>query len=173
MTSTRAIRQHEHDNNLARCCIVALTGLASATARLEALSSGVDHYMTKPLSFKALGSLLKKEEERKALEDEKRTKRRESMAAEQQAKTPDHPHIEHDAETHSQRPSSDIGSQQAGTTERFSGTSENESQHTQQESESRTGVDSASSLENSYPEVETKGDGVQQVHNEDRQKSEM
>ncbi|RYF42470.1 MAG: response regulator, partial [Cytophagaceae bacterium] len=59
MTTTRAIRDYEHENNMKRCRIVALTGLASASARLEALSSGVDHFMTKPLNFKALGSLLK------------------------------------------------------------------------------------------------------------------
>jgi CheY-like chemotaxis protein len=173
MTSTRAIRQYERDNSLARCCIVALTGLASATARLEALSSGVSHFMTKPLSFKTLGSLLRKEEEKKALKEEKRATRRESTTAEQQAKTPVHPHSEHDAEPHSQRPSSDIGFEQAGTTERFSGISENESQHTQQESESRAGVDSASSLETSYPKPEVKGGGVQQAHEENRQTREM
>lgn len=72
MTSTRAIREHEDMNNIERCRIVALTGLASASARLEALSSGVDHFMTKPLNFKALGALLRKEEERKILEKEAR-----------------------------------------------------------------------------------------------------
>jgi CheY-like chemotaxis protein len=83
MTSTRAIRQHEADNKLPRCRIVALTGLASASARLEALSSGVDHFMTKPLDFKALGSLLKKEEERKSRE---RTNR-EGKASLEESKT--------------------------------------------------------------------------------------
>tara|TARA_R110002003_G_scaffold52_20_gene4499 strand:+ start:1584 stop:2012 length:429 start_codon:yes stop_codon:yes gene_type:complete len=65
MTSTRAIREYEQDNNIERCRIVALTGLASASARLEALNSGVDHFMTKPLNFRALGALLKREDERR------------------------------------------------------------------------------------------------------------
>lgn len=61
MTSTRAIREYEHNRNISRCFIVALTGLASATARLEAYSSGVNHFMTKPINFKVLGNLIKKE----------------------------------------------------------------------------------------------------------------
>ncbi|KAH7084917.1 hypothetical protein BKA63DRAFT_5151 [Paraphoma chrysanthemicola] len=65
MTSTRAIREYEHENNIKRCRIVALTGLASASARLEALNSGVDHFMTKPLNFRALGALLKREDNRR------------------------------------------------------------------------------------------------------------
>ncbi|KAF2833606.1 hypothetical protein CC86DRAFT_311533 [Ophiobolus disseminans] len=72
MTSTRAIRQYESENNIERCRIVALTGLASASARLEALSSGVDHFMTKPLNFRALDALLKKEEERNSMENRPR-----------------------------------------------------------------------------------------------------
>jgi DNA-binding response OmpR family regulator len=65
MTSTRAIRQYEDTNRLPRCRIVALTGLASASARLEAISSGVDHFMTKPMNFKALEALLKRGNERR------------------------------------------------------------------------------------------------------------
>jgi DNA-binding response OmpR family regulator len=64
MTSTRAIRDFEDTNNLVKCRIVALTGLASASARLEALSSGVDYFMTKPMNFKALETLLKRSNER-------------------------------------------------------------------------------------------------------------
>jgi DNA-binding response OmpR family regulator len=64
MTSTRAIREYEDTNKLAKCRIVALTGLASASARLEALSSGVDYFMTKPMNFRTLESLLKKSDER-------------------------------------------------------------------------------------------------------------
>ncbi|KAH8730233.1 hypothetical protein GQ44DRAFT_701047 [Phaeosphaeriaceae sp. PMI808] len=65
MTSTRAIREHEDLNNIPRCYIIALTGLTSASARLSALSSGVDYFMTKPLDFKLLGSLLKGINEKK------------------------------------------------------------------------------------------------------------
>jgi CheY-like chemotaxis protein len=64
MTATRAIRQHEQNTGIARCRIVALTGLASASARLEALSSGVDHFMTKPVNFKALDELVRREGKR-------------------------------------------------------------------------------------------------------------
>jgi response regulator RpfG family c-di-GMP phosphodiesterase len=64
MTSTRAIREYEDIHNIARCRIIALTGLASASARLEALSSGVDQFITKPLNFKLLRSLLEKENEK-------------------------------------------------------------------------------------------------------------
>ncbi|KAF2033006.1 hypothetical protein EK21DRAFT_59779 [Setomelanomma holmii] len=73
MSATRAIRQYEKEYNIQRCCIVALTGLASASAKLEAWNSGIDHFMTKPVNFKALEKLLKEEET-------KRDKRREKAA---------------------------------------------------------------------------------------------
>jgi CheY-like chemotaxis protein len=62
MSATRAIRQYEQEQNVPRSCIIALTGLVSASARLEALNAGVDHFMTKPVNFKALDELIKKEE---------------------------------------------------------------------------------------------------------------
>ncbi|KAL6706115.1 hypothetical protein ACN47E_006031 [Coniothyrium glycines] len=62
MSATRAVREYERDNNLPRSSIVALTGLASASAKLEALNSGVDHFMTKPVNFLALGQLLRRDE---------------------------------------------------------------------------------------------------------------
>lgn len=65
MSATRAIRQYEQEYNIPRCCIVALTGLASASAKLEAWNSGIDHFMTKPVNFKALEKFLKKEETRR------------------------------------------------------------------------------------------------------------
>ncbi|PVI04433.1 hypothetical protein DM02DRAFT_716256 [Periconia macrospinosa] len=58
MSATREIRDHEQQNNMPNACIIALTGLASASARLQAWSSGVSHYMTKPVNFKKLGLLL-------------------------------------------------------------------------------------------------------------------
>ncbi|KAF2625578.1 putative histidine kinase HHK7p [Macroventuria anomochaeta] len=64
MSATRAIRQYEQEYNVPRCCIIALTGLASASAKLEAWNSGIDHFMTKPVNFKALEKFLKKEEVR-------------------------------------------------------------------------------------------------------------
>jgi CheY-like chemotaxis protein len=65
MSATRAIREHEQTHNLPRCSIIALTGLASSSAKLEAWSSGIDHFMTKPINFKALGELLRGDELRR------------------------------------------------------------------------------------------------------------
>ncbi|KAF2684539.1 hypothetical protein K458DRAFT_366968 [Lentithecium fluviatile CBS 122367] len=59
MSATRAIREYEREQSLPRAYVIALTGLASATARLEAWSSGVDHYVTKPVNFKALEKLFR------------------------------------------------------------------------------------------------------------------
>ncbi|USP76619.1 uncharacterized protein yc1106_03893 [Curvularia clavata] len=64
MTATRAIREHEQNSGLARSCIIALTGLTSSSARLEAWSSGIDHYITKPVNYNELRELLKIEEDR-------------------------------------------------------------------------------------------------------------
>lgn len=71
MSATRAIRQYEQEYNIPACCIIALTGLASANAKLEAWNAGIDHFMTKPVNFRALERFLKKEETRR---DEKREK---------------------------------------------------------------------------------------------------
>jgi CheY-like chemotaxis protein len=72
MSATRAIRQYEQEYNIPRCCIIALTGLASASAKLEAWNSGIDHFMTKPVNFKTLEKFLK--------EDNKRDEKREEAA---------------------------------------------------------------------------------------------
>jgi CheY-like chemotaxis protein len=58
MTSTRLIREHEKKNSWTPCHIIALTGLTSASAKLEAWTSGVDDFLTKPLDFKKLGTLM-------------------------------------------------------------------------------------------------------------------
>jgi CheY-like chemotaxis protein len=76
MSSTRAIRQFEDLHNIPRSQIVALTGLASASARLEALSSGVDKFITKPLNFKVLASLLEESDEKRRQSNEMRELRR-------------------------------------------------------------------------------------------------
>lgn len=58
MTATRKIRDLENQHDLKRCTIIALTGLASASARLEAIASGFDHFLSKPIKFGALLPLL-------------------------------------------------------------------------------------------------------------------
>jgi DNA-binding response OmpR family regulator len=65
MSATRAIREHERTHNMPRCSIIALTGLASSSARLEAWNSGIDHFMVKPINFKSLGELLRRNELRR------------------------------------------------------------------------------------------------------------
>ncbi|KAF2015102.1 hypothetical protein BU24DRAFT_424008 [Aaosphaeria arxii CBS 175.79] len=66
MTATRRIREYEQKHKAPRSYIIALTGLASASARLEAWSSGVDFFMTKPVDFKELGRVIEKERERRS-----------------------------------------------------------------------------------------------------------
>jgi CheY-like chemotaxis protein len=58
MTSTRLIREHEKEKELTPSHIIALTGLTSASAKLEAWTCGVDDFMTKPVDFKKLESLM-------------------------------------------------------------------------------------------------------------------
>lgn len=59
MTSTRLIREYEKQKNMSPSHIIALTGLTSASAKLEAWTSGVDDFMTKPVDFQKLESLLR------------------------------------------------------------------------------------------------------------------
>lgn len=65
--ATRAIRKLEADRQLALsdndghhrpALIIALTGLASSRDQSEAFTSGVDLFMTKPVSFKEVGRML-------------------------------------------------------------------------------------------------------------------
>lgn len=65
MTATRKIRAYELSNNLPRVTIIALTGLASASARFEALESGIDQFMTKPINFGSLVKMLPSQEDDK------------------------------------------------------------------------------------------------------------
>ncbi|KAF2141622.1 uncharacterized protein K452DRAFT_358747 [Aplosporella prunicola CBS 121167] len=58
MEATREIRDYEDENNIDRSLIIALTGLVSASARVEALASGIDHFMTKPVNFQLLIELM-------------------------------------------------------------------------------------------------------------------
>jgi len=56
--STRLIRAFEMEKRLPRCTIIALTGLASAEAQLEAFASGIDLFLAKPVRLKELGQIL-------------------------------------------------------------------------------------------------------------------
>ena len=62
--ATRAIRQIEESRRTGSpadpspALIIALTGLASSSDQSEAFTSGVDLFMTKPVSFKEVGQLL-------------------------------------------------------------------------------------------------------------------
>jgi CheY-like chemotaxis protein len=57
--ATRLIRSFEANNKHKPAMIIALTGLATSRDQAEGFSAGCDIYMTKPVSFKELGKLLK------------------------------------------------------------------------------------------------------------------
>ncbi|KAK2590688.1 hypothetical protein QQS21_011628 [Conoideocrella luteorostrata] len=59
LEATRQIRAFEHKKQLARVTILTLTGLASDTTQQEALESGVDVFLTKPVRLKTLSEVLK------------------------------------------------------------------------------------------------------------------
>lgn len=58
--ATRQIRKAEHQQDLKATPIVALTGLASHEAQQEALESGVNTFLTKPVRFNQLEEVLGK-----------------------------------------------------------------------------------------------------------------
>lgn len=60
LEATRRIRALEHKNQLPAVSILALTGLSSDSVHQEALESGVDVYLTKPVRLKALSDVLEK-----------------------------------------------------------------------------------------------------------------
>ncbi|KAH7312535.1 hypothetical protein B0I35DRAFT_58702 [Stachybotrys elegans] len=66
LEASRRIREFEQTNQLASTRIIALTGIASASAQEEAFASGIDLYMTKPVRLKELAEILGKNEETKA-----------------------------------------------------------------------------------------------------------
>ena len=75
--ATRAIREIEEirrqeltaskapDQTFRPALIIALTGLASSRDQSEAFTSGVDLFMSKPVSFKEVGRILDNWEERR------------------------------------------------------------------------------------------------------------
>jgi CheY-like chemotaxis protein len=58
LEATRLIRAYEREGQLAAVPVLALTGLASESACQEALKSGVDVFLTKPMRFNALSDVL-------------------------------------------------------------------------------------------------------------------
>ncbi|KAF5668661.1 ATPase ATP-binding domain-containing protein [Fusarium heterosporum] len=56
--ATRAIRASEVESDIPRCSIFALTGLASKDAQQEALLSGIDLFLTKPIQLAEIKSIL-------------------------------------------------------------------------------------------------------------------
>jgi CheY-like chemotaxis protein len=59
--AARAIRalEKERSPGSTRAIIIALTGLSSSEDESKALESGMDMFLTKPVSFKNVGRLLK------------------------------------------------------------------------------------------------------------------
>lgn len=54
LESTRKIRQLERAKHIKPATVIALTGLASATIQREAIASGMDLFLTKPVDLKSL-----------------------------------------------------------------------------------------------------------------------
>ncbi|KAK8241321.1 hypothetical protein IWZ00DRAFT_65617 [Phyllosticta capitalensis] len=59
LTATREIRRYEQRAHCPPATVIALTGLANAATRVEALGSGVNHFLTKPVRFQALYAMLR------------------------------------------------------------------------------------------------------------------
>jgi CheY-like chemotaxis protein len=58
IAAIKEIRRFEEQRSIVPTKIIALTGLASTSARIEAMSSGANHFLTKPVKFQALSALL-------------------------------------------------------------------------------------------------------------------
>ncbi|KAK2605983.1 hypothetical protein QQS21_003609 [Conoideocrella luteorostrata] len=56
--ATCLIRQQERDSEMPACFVIAVTGLASVQAQNEAVASGIDMFLTKPVKFRALKQIL-------------------------------------------------------------------------------------------------------------------
>jgi CheY-like chemotaxis protein len=68
VTATREIRRYEDKQRMKRSKIIALTGQASTSARIEAMASGANQFLTKPIKFQALKPLLDLEDGKKKLD---------------------------------------------------------------------------------------------------------
>lgn len=61
-TATEKIRDIEKKQNLDRCSIVAITGVSNPQAKEKAWASGVDKFMTKPISMNSIRALVQEVE---------------------------------------------------------------------------------------------------------------
>lgn len=68
LQASRLIRDYERSSGTERAMIIALTAMASPSAKQEAYSSGIDLFLTKPVQFRQIEGLFKDWDER----DEKR-----------------------------------------------------------------------------------------------------
>ena len=60
--ATKRIRAFEHSKEREPVVILALTGLASASAQQDAYESGVDVFLSKPVKLKELSTILREKE---------------------------------------------------------------------------------------------------------------
>lgn len=58
LESSRRIRQHERANRLTKTPIIALTGLAGVGVQEDAVASGIDMFLTRPVTLKRLTEAL-------------------------------------------------------------------------------------------------------------------
>jgi CheY-like chemotaxis protein len=72
LTSTRQIRLFEHENSLPRTRIVAITCFSSHEYQKDALASGTDLFLVKPVPMKSLQPILDLDPEVVAVEEQNR-----------------------------------------------------------------------------------------------------
>ena len=58
LVSTTKIREFEREHNAKPSCIMAVTGVSSAGFQHQAITAGIDNYLIKPLSLRALKTLM-------------------------------------------------------------------------------------------------------------------
>jgi CheY-like chemotaxis protein len=58
LEATKEIRRYEKANQINPATIFALTGLASSSVQQEAFATGIDLFLTKPVSLKELKRIL-------------------------------------------------------------------------------------------------------------------
>jgi CheY-like chemotaxis protein len=58
LASTREIRRHERKHGIAPATIIALTGASTVDAKEQALQSGVDMFLTKPVPLNTVREII-------------------------------------------------------------------------------------------------------------------